>query len=97
MRKLLVQGAHCILSQRSPDTDLKRWGLKLAGKGNKNAKKRALVAVARKLAILLHHLWVSGECTNRCGIANSKQWLKELVGGQPTPSSGDCAVAAERA
>ena len=61
LRKLLVQGAHCILSQRSPDTDLKRWGLKLAGKGNKNAKKRALVAVARKLAILLHHLWVSGE------------------------------------
>jgi len=61
LRKLLVQGAHCILSQPSPDTDLKRWGLKLAGKGNKNAKKRALVAVARKLAILLHHLWVSGE------------------------------------
>src|SRR5450631_733219 len=61
LRKLLVQGAHCILSHRSPDTDLKRWGLKLAGKGNKNAKKRALVAVARKLAILLHHLWVSGE------------------------------------
>ena len=61
LRKLLVQGAHCILSQRSRDTDLKRWGLKLAGKGNKNAKKRALVAVARKLAILLHHLWVSGE------------------------------------
>jgi transposase len=61
LRKLLVQGAHSILSQKSPDTDLKRWGLKLAGKGNKNAKKRALVAVARKLAILLHHLWVNGE------------------------------------
>jgi transposase len=61
LRKLLVQGAHCILSQKSPDTDLKRWGLKLAGQGNKNAKKRALVAVARKLAILLHHLWVNGE------------------------------------
>jgi transposase len=70
LRKLLVQGAHCILSQRGPDTDLKRWGLKLAGQpeqkakkrqGNKNAKKRALVAVARKLAVLLHHLWVTGE------------------------------------
>jgi transposase len=61
LRKLLVQGAHCILSRRGPDTDLKRWGLKLAGQGNKNAKKRALVAVARKLAILLHHLWVTGE------------------------------------
>ena len=61
LRKLLVQGAHCILSHKSPDTDLKRWGLKLAGRGGKNAKKRALVAVARKLAILLHHLWVTGE------------------------------------
>lgn len=61
LRKLLVQGAHCILSRRSPDTDLKRWGLKLAERGGKNAKKRALVAVARKLAILLHRLWVTGE------------------------------------
>jgi transposase len=61
LRKLLVQGAHCILSQRSPDTDLKRWGRKLAERGGKNAKKRALVAVARKLAILLHRLWVTGE------------------------------------
>jgi len=70
LRKLLVQGAHCIVSRRGPDTDLKRWGLKLAGQaeetakkrqGNKNAKKRALVAVARKLAVLLHHLWVTGE------------------------------------
>jgi transposase len=60
LRKLLVQGAHCIVS-RGPDTDLKRWGLKLAGRGGKNAKKRAIVAVARKLAILLHRLWVSGE------------------------------------
>ena len=61
LRRLLVQGAHYILSARGPDTDLKRWGQKLAGKGDKRAKKRAVVAVARKLAILLHHLWVSGE------------------------------------
>jgi len=61
LRKLLVQGAHYILGQRGPDTDLKRWGLKLAARGGKNAKKRALVAVARKLAILLHRLWVTGE------------------------------------
>jgi transposase len=61
LRKLLVQGAHCILSRRGPDTDLKRWGLQLAGQGSKNAKKRAIVAVARKLAILLHRLWVTGE------------------------------------
>jgi transposase len=61
LRKLLVQGAHHILSERGPDTDLQRWGRKLAGQGKKNAKKRALVAVARKLAVLLHRLWVSGE------------------------------------
>lgn len=36
-------------------------GLKLASRGRKNAKKRAVVAVARKLAVLLHRLWVDGE------------------------------------
>ena len=61
LRKLLVQGAHLILNRRGPDTDLKRWGLKLAERGGKNAKKRAVVAVARKLAVLLHRLWVGGE------------------------------------
>lgn len=61
LRKLLVQGAHYILGYRGPDTDLKRWGLQLAERGGKNAKKRAIVAVARKLAILLHRLWVTGE------------------------------------
>ena len=43
------------------DSDLRRWGLRLAERGGKNAKKRAVVAVARKLAVLLHRLWVSGE------------------------------------
>ncbi|HZZ16917.1 MAG TPA: IS110 family transposase [Candidatus Sulfotelmatobacter sp.] len=60
LRKLLVQGAHCILGRRGPDTDLQRWGRKLAERGGKNARKRAIVAVARKLAILLHRLWVTG-------------------------------------
>ena len=61
LRKMLVQGAHYILGYRGPDTDLRRWGLKLAERGGKNAKKRAIVAVARKLAVLLHCLWVTGE------------------------------------
>jgi len=61
LRTMLVQCSQYILGQRGPDTDLKRWGLELAGKGKKNAKKRAVVAVARKLAVLLHALWVSGE------------------------------------
>jgi transposase len=61
LRKLLVEGAHYIVGKCGPDTDLQRWGRKLAARGGKNAKKRALVAVARKLAILLHRLWVTGE------------------------------------
>jgi len=61
LRQMLVQGAHLILGRRGPDTDLKRWGLKLAARGGKNQKKRAVVAVARKLAILLHRLWVTAE------------------------------------
>ena len=61
LRKLLVQCAQYILSKRGEDTDLKRWGLQIAAKGKKKAKKRAVVAVARKLAVLLHRLWVSGE------------------------------------
>jgi transposase len=61
LRHLLVQGAHYILGFRGPDTDLRRWGLAQAGTGGKNGKKRAVVAVARKLAVLLHHLWATGE------------------------------------
>jgi transposase len=63
LRVLLVQAAHRILSRGGSDTDLRRWGLKLAqgGSKSKKAKKRAIVAVARKLAILLHRLWVTGE------------------------------------
>jgi transposase len=60
LRTLLVQGAHYILGWHGVDTDLRRWGLKLAARGGKNAKKRAVIAVARKLAVLLHRLWVTG-------------------------------------
>jgi transposase len=74
LRRLLVQGAHCILRQGAPDSDLKAWGMarqqnggKDGGKngknqkGSKNAKKKTIVAIARKLAVLLHRLWVTGE------------------------------------
>ena len=61
MRRLLVGSAHYILGPFGPDTDLRRYGLRLCERGGKNAKKRAAVAVARKLAVLLHCLWVSGE------------------------------------
>jgi transposase len=73
LRKLLVSGAHYVLGPFGSDSDLRRHGQKIASRGGKNAKKRAAVAVARKLSVLLHSLWVSGEVyeplrnTHRCG------------------------------
>jgi transposase len=61
LRTLLVQGAQHILGPFGADCDLRRWGLKLAERGGKSAKKRAIIATARKLAVLLHRLWVSGK------------------------------------
>jgi transposase len=59
LRRLLVQSAQYILGPFGKDCDLRRWGLKLNDRGGKGAKKRAVVAVARKLAVLLHRLWVT--------------------------------------
>jgi transposase len=61
LRRLLVTAAHYILGPFGPDTALRRHGLRIAERGGKAAKKRAVVAVARKLAVLLHRLWVTGE------------------------------------
>ncbi len=61
LRRLLVQSAHYILGHFGPDCDLRRWGLAHAASGGKNGKRRAAVAVARKLAVLLHRLWLTGE------------------------------------
>jgi transposase len=58
LRALLVQAAHYILGRFGPDSALRRWGLKLAAS---RGKKRALVAVARKLAVILHCMWRSGQ------------------------------------
>jgi transposase len=71
LRTLLVQGAQHILGPFGVDCDLRRWGLKLAERGGKSGKKRAIIATARKLAVLLHHLWVSGEVYEP--LHNSKQ------------------------
>jgi transposase len=61
LRRLLVSCAHYILGPHGADSDLRRKGLALCERGGKNAKKRAAVAVARKLAVLLHRLWITGE------------------------------------
>lgn len=61
LRVLLMQCAHYILGPFGPDTDLRRKGQEIMARGGKSAKKRAVVAVARKLAVLLHRLWRTGE------------------------------------
>jgi transposase len=60
LRQLLVTSSHYILGPFGPDSDLRRYGLRIAQRGGKNAKKRAVVAVARKLSVLLHSLWKTG-------------------------------------
>ena len=57
MRRLLVQAAHGCLRTRA-DSELKNWALALA---ERRGKGKAVVALARKLAVLMHHLWVTGE------------------------------------
>jgi transposase len=74
LRKLLVGSAHYyILGPFGSDSDLRRHGQKIASRGAKNAKKRAVVAVARKLCVLLHHLWVTGELYEPLYDANRRQ------------------------
>jgi len=73
LRRLLVGGAQYILGPFGPDCDLKRFGLTRAARGGKNAKRRAVVAVARKLAVLLHHLWKSGATYDPLYQQNQKQ------------------------
>jgi transposase len=70
LRWLLVQAAHTMLRSNAPDCDLRRWGVGMLSQAERDkqrrghkrgCKKKVVVAVARKLAVLLHHLWVSGE------------------------------------
>jgi transposase len=79
LRKLLVGSAQYILGPFGPDTDLRRYGLRLCERGGKNAKKRAAVAVARKLAVLLHRLWVSGEVYEPLGYASSTVMVQKAA------------------
>jgi transposase len=73
LRRLLVNCAHHILGAFGTESDLRTWGLGLAARGKKNAKKRAVVAVARKLSVLLHRLWVTGEDYQAIGYHQSRQ------------------------
>lgn len=79
MRRLLVLSANYILGRFGPDCDLRRFGLRIVGTGtDKTAKKRARVAVARKLAVLMHHLWRTGEVYDPFHLAKKR--------GEPMPA-----------
>lgn len=73
VRRLLVSSAHYILGPFGPDTDLRRHGEKIAQRGKKKAKKKAVIAVARKLAVLLHRLLSTGEVYEPLRNTNRKQ------------------------
>ena len=79
VRKLLVGSAQYILGPFGPDSDLRCYGLRLCERGGKNAKKRAAVAVARKLAVLLHRLWVSGEVYEPLGYTSSGAMVQKAA------------------
>jgi hypothetical protein len=73
LRRLLVGSAHYILGPFGKDSDLRRPGEKIASRGAKNAKKRAAVATARKLSVLLHRLWVTAEVYDPLHNAHRRQ------------------------
>jgi transposase len=92
VRKLLVGSAHYILGPFGPDTDLRRYGLRLSERGGKNAKKRAVVAVARKLAVLLHSLWASGEVYEPLRHALPKAAQEQGVCHEPAKTTEEAAA-----
>jgi transposase len=79
LRKLLVSSAHYVLGPFGSDSDLRRHGERIASRGGKNSKKRAAVAVARKLSVLLHRLWVSGEVYDPLHNAHRRQGQGEAA------------------
>lgn len=86
LRRLLVQCAQQILGPFGKDSDLRRWGLGLANRGGTAAKKKAIVAVARKLSVLLHCLWVTGEVYEPLRNTNRR------VAARTTPVTAEISV-----
>ena len=105
LRSLLVQSAQYILGRFGPDSELRCWGLKLAACGGKRGKKRAIVAVARKLAVLLLSMWPTARSLNLSSVGDpvslrpsnpfpltrSTRNRTEFVADESISSLGDCA------
>lgn len=83
MRALLVTSAQYVLGPWGEDSDLRRWGLELAERGAKTGKKRAVVAVARRLAVLLHHLWKTGEVYDPLHLAGQRGEAEDPTKARP--------------
>ena len=89
LRRVLTQAAHYVLGPFGPDSDLRRWGLRYAESGAGNAKKRAIVAVARRLAVLMLALWKSGEAYEPLPHARGRGGVAAVstrAGSRPTAS-----------
>ncbi len=89
MRRHLVQCAQQMLGPFGKDSDLRRWGLALAGRGGKTAKKKAVIAVARKLAVLLHTLWKTGSVYEPLRVTERR--AKRTAGGGASVASATAA------
>ena len=82
LRRLLVTSAHYILGPFGRPSDLRAHGEAIARRGGKNAKKRAVIAVARKLAVLLHRLWVTGARYEPLRNTEARRAKKRRTGGR---------------
>lgn len=93
VRSLLVQCANNILQERRADWDLRSFGLALMEHGGKNARKRAKVAVARRLAVLMHRLWITGEVFDPHHVAKLHQKQAAQTASRP-PNCANTKTAA---
>ena len=89
LRTLLVECANHVLRPRAKDSALRQWGLSLGARGGAHARRRAVVAVARKLAVLLHRIWVTQETYVPFHAIAAYQRQGSIV--VTTPHLGDCA------
>jgi transposase len=96
LRRLLVCSSHYVLGPFGPDSDLRRWGEQLAARGGKNAKKRACVAVARKLAVLLLTLWKTGSDYEPLRQANREVVDEPQTQSAPTPTPATVSLPPPR-
>jgi transposase len=57
VRSALYVAAHALVTRASAWSSLKSWGVRLA---RMRGHRRAVIAVARKLAVILHKMWMNG-------------------------------------